>query len=129
MENMDQYDYDVKENEERPQIPFTLNFKTITAVMQNTQDSLKEWDDKYPKYNLIGLLAGILGIAAILICFTYKALVVATLPMLFFYFLAWRSVFKTWKQCGYSKAAFIIPSIITVCAAAVAGYFVQGIIF
>lgn len=129
MHDIDKYDYDVKENEDRPAIPFTLNFKSINALMLSTQDSLKEWDDKYPKKELINLTIGILAVCAVLIAFSYKALVVLTLPMLFFYFLALRSVYKTWKQCGYSKAKFIVASIIVFAASAVGAYFIQNAIF
>ena len=88
MHDIDKYDDDVKENEERMKIPFTLNFKTISTYMLNLQEGLKEVTDDYPKKELIKLMVGIEIVLAILIIFSYKAFVIVTLPMMLFYFLA-----------------------------------------
>lgn len=129
MHDIDKYDDDVKENEERMKIPFTLNFKTISTYMLNLQEGLKEVTDDYPKKELIKLMVGIEIVLAILIIFSYKAFVIVTLPMMLFYFLALRSVYKSWKACKYPKWKFILPTVLVILVSAVAAYFIQDAIF
>lgn len=128
MHGIDSYDYDVKE-EERMQIPFTLNFKSITSYMQNLQESLREVDDKYPKYDLIKLMVGIYIVFFILIVFSYNVVLIATLPMMLFYFLALRSVYRSWNACKYPKWKFILPTVIVILGSVVAAFFLQKLIF
>lgn len=129
MHDIDKYDDDVKENEEHMKIPFTLNFKTISTYMLNLQEGLKEVTDDYPKKELIKLMVGIEIVLAILIIFSYKAFVIVTLPMMLFYFLALRSVYKSWKACKYPKWKFILPTVLVILVSAVAAYFIQDAIF
>lgn len=129
MHGIDKYDYDVKENEERIHVPFTLNFKSISNYMLALQEGMKEHDDEYPKKELWRLTVAIWVIFFILIVFSYNAFVVITIPFMLFYFLALRSIYKTWKMCGYSKAQFIIPFVVIVLAAIPAAYFIQEAIF
>lgn len=129
MHDIDKYDDDVKENEERMKIPFTLNFKTISTYMFNLQEGLKEVTDDYPKKDLIKLMVGIEIVLAILIIFSYNIFVIVTLPLMLFYFLALRSVYKSWKACKYPKWKFILPTVLVILVSAVAAYFIQDAIF
>ncbi len=128
MRSIDEYDYEVSARKERKRFKLTVNFKKIYMMNNLLFEDNSDWDDKYPKNILYTMLAGIWLGMTVLFGFSNGILLIVTLPFMFFYFLALRSTYKTWKEYKYNRAAFIFMNIGLLILAAAVGIGAQTLV-
>ncbi|MCQ2539223.1 MAG: hypothetical protein MJ114_02115 [Acetatifactor sp.] len=122
MGNIDKYDYELQEHREDLKFGVTLNFKSMMGRLSRLEEETREVTEEYPKSELkkiwLGCMAGIFLFALI----SYSYIIFVTLPIIFFYVLALRNLFKTWKHFGY-KSGYLwkitIPTLVVAVAVAV----------
>ena len=122
-------DYEkVEEKDTKVKVRFMFSFKMMSIVINRISDETKEWDDNYPKKDLLKILANIMVIFTFLFIFTYSFLVAATGIFLLFYAYALIQLFRAWKRFQYSAFAFWLYSIVGIAIAFGVGQVLQKLI-
>lgn len=129
MYKIDDYDEEACKAKEKMNYRFTVNFKKIFYACQELTENNAIQDEKYPKNILYMMLGGIGVFSVILLTFSYKILLICTIPFMVFNIIALVKVAKVWKEYKYKKAElwlWIIAGFIVSCVIA---YFLQQLIF
>lgn len=122
-------DYErVEEKDTKVKVKFMFSFKMMSIVINRISDETKEWDDNYPKKDLLKILANIMVIFTFLFIFTYSFLVAATGIFLLFYAYALIQLFRAWRRFQYSGLAFWLYSIVGIAIAFGIGQVLQKLI-
>jgi len=122
-------DYEkVEEKDTKVKVKFMFSFKMMSIVINRISDETKEWDDNYPKKELLKILANIMVIFAFLFIFTYSFLVAATGIFFLFYAYALIQLFRAWKRFQYSRLVFWLYSIVGIAIAFGIGMVLQKLI-
>ena len=122
-------DYEkVEEKDTKVKVRFMFSFKMMSIVINRISDETKEWDDNYPKKELLKILANIMVIFAFLFIFTYSFLVAATGIFFLFYAYALIQLFRAWKRFQYSRLVFWLYSIVGIAIAFGIGMVLQKLI-
>lgn len=122
-------DYEkVEEKDTKVKVKFMFSFKMMSIVINRISDETKEWDDNYPKKDLLKILANIMVIFAFLFIFTYSFLVAATGIFFLFYAYALIQLFRAWRRFQYSGFVFWLYSIVGIIIAFGIGQVLQRLI-
>ncbi len=70
-----------------------------------------------------------MAVMLLLFTFSHSLLTVATIPFVFFYMMVIFKVFNAFKIFGYKRGWLITATVIGLCIEAVAGYYIQQLIF
>ena len=116
------------EKDTKVKVRFMFSFKMMSIVINRISDETKEWDNNYPKKDLLKILANIMVIFAFLFVFTYSFLVAATGIFILFYGYALIQLFRAWKRFQYSGPVFWIYTIIGIAVAFGVGMVLQKLI-
>lgn len=98
-------------NKEEPKGRYTLNFKKITADMDNIIAETSVVDNKHPKMDLLMEWAGALTGCFILFLCSYKVFVFVTLPFFAFYMIALYRIGSAWRQFKYNAVIYWLMTI------------------
>lgn len=123
----DDYEQSI-EKDEKVKVRFMFSFKMMSIVINRISDETKEWDDEYPKKDLLKILANIMVIFAFLFIFTYSFLVAATGIFLLFYVYALFQLYRAWRRFEYSGWMFWLYTIIGLAIAFGVGMVLQKLI-
>ncbi len=122
-------DYEkVEEKDTKVKVKFMFSFKMMSIVINRISDETKEWDDNYPKKELLKILANIMVIFTFLFIFTYSFLVAATGIFFLFYAYALIQLFRAWRRFQYSGLVFWLYSIVGIAIAFGIGMVLQKLI-
>lgn len=113
MRSIDDYDYDAGRKEERFHIGFIVSFKSMTLLLNRMEDEIGEFDDQYPRKELLKIWSSIMVVMFVLFLLSYNILFVATLPFIFFYGLALKQLFRAWKRFKYQMGFLRIITLAT----------------
>lgn len=105
------------QRDEKLKVGLLLSFKSMSLVIQRIEEETREWDDKYPKSELLKIWGSTMVILLFLFTFSYSALIVATGLFFFFYGYVLLQLGKAWKRFKYSAAFYwgiTIPALILV---------------
>ncbi len=116
------------EKDTKVKVRFMFSFKMMSIVINRISDETKEWDDKYPKKDLLKILANIMVIFAFLFIFTYSFLVAATGIFFLFYLYALFQLYRAWRRFEYSGLVFWLYTIVGLAAAFGVGMVLQKLI-
>lgn len=125
MRSIDDYDYELTQRKERRKFKFTVNFKKIYMMNNILLEDNSDWDEKYPKNIFYSMIGGSWLGMAILFAFSNKFLLIVTLPFMFFYFLAIRSTYKSWKEYNYKKGEFCLVNLLGFALSIAVGFLLQ----
>lgn len=116
------------ENDTKVKVRFMFSFKMMSIVINRISDETKEWDDKYPKRDLLKILANIMVIFAFLFIFTYSFLVAATGIFFLFYLYALFQLYRAWRRFEYSGLVFWLYTIVGIAISFGVGMVLQKLI-
>ena len=128
MKSIDDYDDEVGK-EEKKEFRFTINFKKIDYMCSELIADNSIRDEEYPLNILIKMILGIWCGAAIFFCFSYSVILIVTLPILFFFFLAFLKVKSAWKEYQYPMGKFALFNIAGLIVSIGIAVLVQTMIF
>lgn len=129
MSRFDDYDYEVKyAKDEKLTAGFMVNFKSMSVLLERFEEETKEYDDKYPKNELLKIWGSIMFCYVVLFALSYKILFIVTLPFIFFYTYSLYHVFKAWKRFKYKTGPLWGMTIVGIIAAIALGMGLQTII-
>ena len=128
MSRWEEFDDEAK-REEKVNARLTLNFKSMIVLIEKIENETKNWDDKYPKDELMKIWLGCMIDFLFLFCFSFHVLCfVATGPLLIFQFYTLVKLYKAWKTFGYSNKYFIGITVATLAACLAAAIVVHKLI-
>ena len=128
MRSIDDYDYDAGRKEERFHIGFIVSFKSMTLLLNRMEDEIGEFDDQYPRKELLKIWSSIMVVMFVLFLLSYNILFVATLPFIFFYGLALKQLFHAWKRFKYQMGFLRIITLATLVVEIAAAFGLQVLI-
>ena len=129
MRGIDAYDSEVaygKDN--RLNVGILFSFKSMSLITERLVEETKEYDDKYPKSELLKIWGCAMMMLFFLFLFSYKLFLMATLPFMFFYGYALMRVFKAWKRFHYKKGGLMLATIFGVMLELVVGIGLQTLL-
>lgn len=124
----EEFDDELK-NYARPRAHFSLNFRYITHMLDRIDEETREWDEKYPKSELMKLWGSVMVLYFILVCLTYSVLIIVTGAFYVFNTYALFHLYGKWKRFKYSKRSFLLMTAVMLMIVFVAGGFVRGMLF
>lgn len=124
----DDIDEELKKNE-KVKAKFMISFKTMNYVVRQIEETTKEWDDKYPKFELLKIWANVLLFFVVLFTFTYNILIVVTGILFIFYGFIIFQIFGVWRSFKYSGIQYWLMTLAGIAAAFGIGWVLQSLIF
>ncbi len=118
----DDIDEELQQKYEPIKVPLLFSFKSMSLMLQRIEEETREWDNKYPKSELLKIWTTALLIILVLITISYNVLIVATGFFMLFYGYILLQIARVWKRFKYSLATYWLMTL-----AALAGVFVIGI--
>ena len=113
MRGIDAYDAEVAYGKnDRLKVGILFSFKSMSLITERLVEETREYDDKYPKSELLKIWGCAMMMMFLLFLFSYKLFLMATLPFMFFYGYALMRVFKAWKRFHYQKGGLMAATII-----------------
>lgn len=113
MRGIDAYDAEVAYGKnDRLKVGILFSFKSMSLITERLVEETREYDDKYPKSELLKIWGCAMMMMFLLFLFSYKLFLMATLPCMFFYGYALMRVFKAWKRFHYQKGGLMAATII-----------------
>lgn len=113
MRGIDAYDAEVAYGKnDRLKVGILFSFKSMSLITERLVEETGEYDDKYPKSELLKIWGCAMMMMFLLFLFSYKLFLMATLPFMFFYGYALMRVFKAWKRFHYQKGGLMAATII-----------------
>ena len=129
MRGIDAYDSEVaygKDN--RLKVGILFSFKSMSLITQRLVEETKDYDDNYPKSELLKIWGCAMMMLFFLFLFSYKLFLMATLPFMFFYAYALMHVFKAWKRFHYKRGGLMLATVVGVILLLAAGIGLQTLI-
>lgn len=123
----DEWDPEVA-NLKEPHGRITFNFKKICGDVDNIVEATLNVTEKHPKGELIKEWAGAMIALFVIFLFSYKILIFAAIPFIFFYFYALFKIYNAWKYFKYKVSVAVLITIVLLIVMIVVSYIVHGII-
>lgn len=111
--------------ERRIDVGFRINFISMNNLLIQLDQQTGAADEKYPKSELIKLWVSTMIMQTVLLCISTNILLIISLPFLFFYFLVWKNILKTWKRFNYKKSEYILMTLAALVVMAAITYLVH----
>lgn len=123
---MDEY-YD---NSNEPiKVGFLFSFKSMSMIIQRIEEETGDYDEHYPKRELLKIWANCLVLIFVLACLSHSIFIVATGPFIFFYCYVLFQLVRVFKRFKYPRAGFIAATVLGLLLVLIAGFALQGVIF
>lgn len=106
-----------------------LNFKAMCNLLQEMTEYIGDPTDSYPKNELRKMWLNLMIIYLVLFSFTRAAIMFITIPFCIFYGYVLVNLYIAWKNFKYSKAEFILSTIITLVVLFIGSQFIAEMIF
>ena len=110
-------------------VGFVFNYMQIAKLCKRFEEETREWDDKYPKNELMKMWGSIMCIMMVLCSVTYSILIMATGLFFFFYGHNLFQIYGVWKRFDYSKGTYWGMTLLTLAAELALSFVVKGFIF
>ncbi len=107
----------------------TVNFISMHRMLQKFDEEVGEVDEHYPKDEINKMWMGCLGVMFVLMLFTYNAIMIATLPFLFFYFFQLFGIYKTLKRFQYDTKTYWLKTIVLLVVLLAASFLLRKVLF
>lgn len=126
MGRFDEYDDELKTmKDEKIQAKFSINFKKLDAMVVRIIEETKDYDDKYPKSELMKIWGCAALAMYVLFGLSHSIFLVVTLPFLFFYFFVMIQVGTAWKRFKYKTGKYWLMTIVTIMGGIIFGLLCQ----
>lgn len=102
----DDIDEELQQEHKRIKVGFMFNYMQINRTLKRIEEETREWDDKYPKSELLKIWGCDMFFLLILFTMSYMALIVATGLFFFFYGHVLIQISGVWKRFKYSLLAY-----------------------
>lgn len=124
----DEFDEELKKDN-RVKVGFLFNYMQMSRVLTEIEETAREWDDKYPKQELLKIWGSDMAIIFVLFTLSYNILVVATGLFFIFYGHILIQISKTWKRFHYSGWKYWGMTLLALIVLFAIAWFVRGLIF
>lgn len=124
----DEWDPEVKDKKD-PKGRVTLNFKKITADVDEILAATVNVDDKHPKNELMKEWVGAMLGFFLIFLVSYKYACFVTIPFMLFYALAVFRIAGAWKTFKYKRVTFWLMTIACLSVMFVITYYIKVLAF
>lgn len=117
------------QRDEKIKVGFLFNYMQMGNLLKRIEEETREWDEKYPKSELLKVWGSVMAIMLVLFTMSYNVLLIATGLFFFFYGHILIKVYGVWKRFQYSKKVYWGMTIGALVAAFVLGWLFRSLIF
>lgn len=117
------------QRDEKIKVGFLFNYMQMGNLLKRIEEETREWDEKYPKSELLKVWGSVMVIMLVLFTLSYNVLLIATGLFFFFYGHILVQVYSVWKRFQYSKKVYWGMTIGALAVAFVLGWLFQSLIF
>lgn len=117
------------QRDEKIKVGFLFNYMQMGNLLKRIEEETREWDDKYPKSELLKVWGSVMAIMLVLFTLSYNVLLIATGLFFFFYGHILVKVYGVWKRFQYSKKVYWGMTIGALAVAFVLGWLFRSLIF
>lgn len=117
------------QRDEKIKVGFLFNYMQMGNLLKRIEEETREWDEKYPKSELLKVWGSVMVIMLVLFTLSYNVLLIATGLFFFFYGHILVKVYGVWKRFQYSKKVYWGMTIGALAVAFVLGWLFQSLIF
>lgn len=117
------------QRDEKIKVGFLFNYMQMGNLLKRIEEETREWDEKYPKSELLKVWGSVMAIMLVLFTLSYNVLIIATGLFFFFYGHILIKVYGVWKRFQYSKKVYWGMTIGALVAAFVLGWLFRSLIF
>lgn len=117
------------QKDEKIKVGFLFNYMQMGSLLKRIEEETKEWDEKYPKSELLKVWGSVMGIMLVLFTLSYNVLLIVTGLFFFFYGHILIQVYGVWKRFQYSKKVYWGMTIGALAVAFVLGWLLRSLIF
>lgn len=126
----EEYDEELKNYKRvKVKIRFGLNFKYLSQMLDRIDHETREWDEKYPKSELVKIWGCIMMNFLILFSLSYNVFILVTGAFYIFYTYALFQLYGKWKRFKYPKLLFWVATIVVLVLMFVVGGVIRRGIF
>lgn len=101
----DDIDEELQKNE-KITVGFQFNYMGMSHLIQRIESETREWDDKYPKTELMTIWGYNLFWMQVLFLLSYNVVLVFTIPFLGFYFHVLIQISQAYKRFSYKRTGY-----------------------
>lgn len=117
------------QRDEKIKVGFLFNYMQMGNLLKRIEEETREWDEKYPKSELLKVWGSVMVIMLVLFTLSYNVLLIATGLFFFFYGHILVKVYGVWKRFQYSKKVYWGMTIGALAVAFVLGWLFRSLIF
>lgn len=117
------------QRDNRIKIGPTFNYMHMGKLIRQLEDETREWDNKYPKSELLKIWGCSMFMLLILFTFSYSILIVATGLFFFFYSHIILQVYRAWKRFNYPRLQYWLMTFGVLIVIILVSWFLRSRIF
>lgn len=117
------------QRDEKIKVGFLFNYMQMGNLLKRIEEETREWDEKYPKSELLKVWGSVMAIMLVLFTMSYNVLLIATGLFFFFYGHILVKVYGVWKRFQYSKKMYWGMTIGALTVEFVLGWLFRSLIF
>ena len=126
----EEYDEELKNHERvNVKLRFGLNFKYLSQMLDKIDEETREWDEKYPKSELIKIWACIMLNFLLLFSLSYNVFIIVTGAFYIFYTYSLFQTYGKWKRFRYSRIQFWTATVVVLTIMFIVGGVIRRWVF
>lgn len=125
----DDVDEELQQRHQRLKVGFVFNFMQISKILKRIEEETREWDEKYPKSELLKIWGSTMVFLLIFMTLSYNILIIVTGLFMLLNIIILFQVFGVWKRFHYSVVMYWLMTIVGLAVVFLIGWLLRGLIF
>lgn len=117
------------QRDNRIKVGILFNYMHMGKVIKQLEEETREWDQKYPRNELLKIWGCDLFMIFLLMVFSYNILIVATGLFYIFYGHILIQIFRAWRRFKYPGLIYWLMTVAVLGAAFALAWLFRGLIF
>lgn len=97
---------------EKVHVGFMINFKNMAYYLERIDEETQEWDDQYPKKELITIWKSAMVCIFVLFALSYEIFAFVMLPFIMFYVYIIMRLGRVWKRFNYPVMFYWLVTVV-----------------
>lgn len=97
---------------EKVHVGFMINFKNMAYYLERIDEETQEWDDNYPKKELITIWKSAMVCIFVLFALSYEIFAFVMLPFIMFYVYIIMRLGRVWKRFNYPVMFYWLVTVV-----------------
>ena len=100
------------QKKEKVHVGFMINFKNMAYYLEKIDEETQEWDDNYPKKELITIWKSAMVCVFVLFALSYEIFAFVMLPFVMFYVYILMRLGKVWTRFSYPAKLYWLVTVV-----------------